>query len=74
MTWLWAIIGIVVGTAVLGAIKHIRLFFWAFFVAAGALLFLHAQTNPAEGGAAMAALGGGLALRSRARRLMGVFL
>lgn len=74
MTWLWALIAIIVGTAVLGAIKHIRLFFWAFFLAAGVLLALHMQTNPTEGASAMAAMGGGLALRSRVRRLMGGFL
>ncbi len=74
MSWLWVIIAVVVGTAVLGAIRHIRLFFWAFFVAAGVLLFLHMQTNPQEGGAALAALGGGLALRSRVRRLLGAFV
>lgn len=74
MNWIWVIIAVVLGTAVLGAIKHIRLFFWAFFLAAGGLLFLHMQTNPEEGASALAAMGGGLALRGRVRRLMGGFL
>ena len=74
MTWFWVIVAVVVGTAVLGAIRHIRLFFFAFFLAAGALLFLHMQTNPAEGGAGLAALGGGFAMRGRVRRLLGGFV
>ncbi len=74
MTWLWAIVAIVVGTAVLGAVRHLRLFFWAFFLSAGVLLALHMQASPQEGGTGLAALGAGLALRSRARRLMGGFL
>lgn len=74
MTWLWVIIAVVVGTAVLGAIRHIRLFFFAFFLAAAVLLALHMQTNPAEGASALAALGGGFALRGRVRRLLGGFV
>ncbi len=72
MSWLWVIIAVIVGTAVLGAIRYVRLFFFAFFLAAGCLLFLHMQTDPVEGGSGLAALMGGFSLRSRVRRLLGV--
>ena len=72
MSWFWVIVAVVTGTAVLGAIRYIRLFFFAFFLAAGCLLFLHMQTAPLEGGTGLAALMGGLTLRGRVRRLLGV--
>lgn len=74
MSWVWVIVGVIVGTALLGAIRHVRLFFFAFFLCAGALLLLHMQADPVEGGTGLAALGTGYALRRRARALLGGFV
>lgn len=75
MSWVWIITGAVVLVALLGVFKWIRLFAFAFTIAAVALLLLHFQSDPVEAGAALAAMGGGLlAVRPLRRILMGGFL
>ena len=70
MSWVWIVTGIVVLSAALAASGLLRRLVWAFALAVVALLVLHMQTNPAEGAAALAALGGGLALARTARRVV----
>ncbi|MDR9428531.1 MAG: hypothetical protein RI538_03780 [Salibaculum sp.] len=70
MTALWIIVGAVVLFALVSVTHILRRFLFAFVVAAGGLLLLHFQANPAEAGAALAAMGGGVALASPLRRIV----
>jgi len=70
MTAPWIIAGAVVLFALVSTTRILRRFLLAFVVAAGGLLLLHFQTNPGEAGAALAAMGGGVALASPLRRIV----
>ena len=75
MSWVWIIAGAVVLLGFFAMIRWVRLFFFAFAIAATGLLLVHFQTNPGEASAALAAMGGGLAvLRPLRRVLLGGFL
>lgn len=70
MSLAWIIAGAVVLVALVSVTRLLRRFLFAFAAAAGALLVLHMQTNPAEAGTALAAMGGGVAFAGPFRRLI----
>lgn len=70
MTWPIAIAAAVVLVALLAVTRVLRRLLFAFAVAAAGLLLLHFQTNPAEAGAALAAMGGGIAFAGPLRRVV----
>ncbi|PWG17285.1 hypothetical protein [Salibaculum griseiflavum] len=70
MTAIWIIVGAVVLFALVSVTRILRRFLFAFVFAAAGLLLLHFQTNPAEAGAALAAMGGGVVLAGPLRRFV----
>lgn len=70
MTAIWIIVGAVVLFALVSVTRILRRFLFAFVLAAGGLLLLHFQTDPAEAGAALAAMGGGVVIAGPLRRIV----
>ena len=70
MTLAWAIVGVVVLLALLGASRVLRRLVFAFGLAATGLLLLHMQTAPGEALAALGVMGGGVMLARPVRRLL----
>ena len=70
MSWAYIITAAVVLTGLLAVTKMLRRMLFAFAIAATGLLFVHMQTNPTEGGVALAAMGGGLGLVLPLRRMV----
>lgn len=69
MSLVWGIVAAVVLVALLAVTRVLRLFLFAFALAAGGLLLVYWQDNPAEASAALAAMGAGMGLAGPARRL-----
>lgn len=74
MSWPLIIGAIVVFIALSAVWSVVARFFWAFTVAAGVMLALHFQNNPAEAAVGFAALGGGMMIRRPLMRIFGGFL
>lgn len=67
---IWAAVAVIVLLAVLAATRLLRRLVLGFAVAAGLLLAVHFQTNPAEAATAGAAMLGGLIIASPLRGLL----
>lgn len=74
MIWVWIISGLIVLVTLSAIWQVVARFLFAFVIAAGGLLILHARENPTEAGIALAALGGGVLLRGPIRRVIGLFV
>lgn len=70
MSLAWGIVAVVVLMALIAVSRVLRLFLFAFALAAGGLLLLHWRDNPAEATAALAAMVAGMGLAGPARRLV----
>ena len=70
MSWAYLIAAAVVLTGLIAVTKLLRRMMFAFAIAATVLLVIHMQTNPTEGAAALAAMGGGLGFASPLRRMI----
>ncbi len=70
MTWAWIIAGVVVLMAVLALGRVLRRLVFAFALAAGLLLGLHAREHPGEAAAAGAAMVAGIRLARPVRRFV----
>ncbi|WP_377512957.1 hypothetical protein [Octadecabacter sp. R77987] len=70
MSWAYIIAAAVVLTGLIAVTKLLRRMMFAFAIAVTVLLVIHMQTNPTEGVAALAVMGGGLGFAGPFRRLL----